>query len=72
MKIKFFYPYWGSESMSIGSFCEKVKSEGFDGVEMGLPSDKTKKNETMNIQVSGSKTLVNYRGKEFRNEGRTK
>ncbi len=45
MKIKFFCPYWGSENLSIDRFCENVKNEGFDGIEMGLPSDKNKKNE---------------------------
>jgi len=47
MKIKFFCPYWGSSNMSIDFFCEKVKSEGYDGVEMALPISKSKKNESI-------------------------
>ncbi len=47
MNVKFFYPYWGSEYLPIEIFCEKVKSEGYDGVEMGLPSDKTKKEDIL-------------------------
>lgn len=43
MKIKFFCPYWGSDHMPFDTFCEKVKMDGYDGVEMGLPSDKKKK-----------------------------
>lgn len=45
MKIKYFCPYWGSEHLSIDSFCDEVKSEGFDGVEMSLPLNKSKKDE---------------------------
>lgn len=45
MKIKFFCPRWGSEHLAIESFCDNVKSEGFDGVEMALPIDNSKKSE---------------------------
>lgn len=37
MKIKFFCPLWGSADLPMERFCEKVKKEGYDGVEMGLP-----------------------------------
>jgi len=43
MKINYFCPFWGSESLPFEVFCEKVKHDGFDGVEMGLPSDTSKK-----------------------------
>ncbi len=43
MKVKFFCPLWGSEDLSMERFLEKVKSEGYDGVEMGLPLEKPKK-----------------------------
>lgn len=43
MKIKFFCPLWGSADLPMEHFCEKVKSEGYDGVEMGLPLEKSKK-----------------------------
>ena len=48
MKIKYFCPFWGSDHIPFDTFCEKVKSEGFDGVEMGLPTDKSKKGEIIN------------------------
>ena len=48
MNIKYFCPLWGSDHIPFDTFCEKVKSEGFDGVEMGLPTDKSKKNEIIN------------------------
>jgi len=53
MKLKFFCPFWGSDHLSFDTFCEKVKSENYDGVEMGLPSDKQKKDEII-------KTLENF------------
>lgn len=48
MKIKFFCPLWGSDYLPFETFCDKVKGDGFDGVEMGLPSDKSKKQEIFN------------------------
>lgn len=59
MKIKFFCPYWGSEKLTMESFCNKVKNEGYDGVEMGLPTEKTKKDliiktlEKFDLQLIG-------------------
>jgi sugar phosphate isomerase/epimerase len=43
MKIYFFCPRWGSESLSWDAFCEKVKKAGYDGVETGLPLDENEK-----------------------------
>lgn len=43
MKIKYFCPFWGSEHLPFEKFCDKVKHEGYDGMEMGLPTDRTKK-----------------------------
>jgi sugar phosphate isomerase/epimerase len=37
MKIQFFCPRWGSESLPWDSFFKKVKDAGYDGVEMGFP-----------------------------------
>ena len=39
MEIKFFCPRWGCEQMSWDLFCRKVKDEGYDGVEYGIPND---------------------------------
>ncbi|MBR8535843.1 sugar phosphate isomerase/epimerase [Carboxylicivirga sediminis] len=39
MKIKFFYPYWGSSHLSLEHFFERVKNAGFDGVEMNISFD---------------------------------
>lgn len=49
MIIKFYCPLWGSDQLPFDSFCEKVKSEGYDGIEMGLPTDKSKKDEIVSI-----------------------
>ncbi|MCG8307889.1 MAG: sugar phosphate isomerase/epimerase [Cytophagales bacterium] len=45
MNLKFFCPIWGSDYLPFDTFCDKVKRDGFDGVEMGLPHDKMKKQE---------------------------
>ena len=53
MKIKYFYPHWGSEQMEFGKFCEEVSSVGYDGVEMNLstdPSEKKQQLETLKSQ----------------------
>ncbi len=49
MKIKFFCPLWGSENLDTESFIIKVKSFGFDGVEMSLPVDTGQKEKILKI-----------------------
>ncbi len=49
MKVKFFCPLWGSEGLEFRSFCEKVKSTGFDGVEMSLPMEPGLKEEILEV-----------------------
>ncbi|WP_256012119.1 sugar phosphate isomerase/epimerase [Desertivirga xinjiangensis] len=39
MRFKFFCPRWGSEDISWDLFCQKVRDEGYDGVEYGIPND---------------------------------
>ena len=39
MRLKFLYPHWGSESLSMSSFFETVSSNGFDGIEINIPQD---------------------------------
>ncbi|MBO9732411.1 MAG: sugar phosphate isomerase/epimerase [Chitinophaga sp.] len=36
-RIQFYCPRWGSETLSISSFCQKAKEEGYDGIEYGVP-----------------------------------
>jgi len=45
MKIDFFCPRWGSESLSWDSFCKKVKDAGYNGVEAGVPVDETERQQ---------------------------
>jgi sugar phosphate isomerase/epimerase len=49
MKIKFFCPIWGSESLDLKLFLEKVKQSGYDGVEMSLPADPVRKKEIVEL-----------------------
>ncbi|WP_207424760.1 sugar phosphate isomerase/epimerase [Desertivirga brevis] len=39
MKFKFFCPRWGNEHVSWDLFCQRVKDEGYDGVEYGIPNE---------------------------------
>ncbi len=43
MKIQFFCTRWGSEALSWDLFCKKVKDEGYDGIEYGIPRTDTEK-----------------------------
>jgi hypothetical protein len=49
MDIKFIYPRWGSADLKWSVFLEKVKENGFQGVEIDLPLDKKSKMETKSI-----------------------
>lgn len=42
MEFKFFCPLWGSSELDFPVFLEKVKSAGYDGVEMAMPLDNKK------------------------------
>jgi hypothetical protein len=37
MKLQFFCPRWGSESLSWDVFCHNVKNAGYNGIEAGVP-----------------------------------
>ncbi|MFC0182698.1 hypothetical protein SAMN04515674_12127 [Pseudarcicella hirudinis] len=42
MNIKFYAPHWGN-TLSFDSFCQNVKSAGYNGVEMDLPFESSEK-----------------------------
>jgi hypothetical protein len=48
MHIKYFCPHWGSNHLDFKDFLQKVKSAGYDGVEMTLPLDAVEKVEIVN------------------------
>lgn len=58
MEIQFFCPLWGSNHLPFDTFCSRVKAAKFDGVEMGLPSDKTKKQEIISTLESHKLKLI--------------
>lgn len=39
MDIEYFFPHWGSEHLSFDVFAQRVKFQGFSGIEMSLPSN---------------------------------
>ncbi len=47
MRIQFFCPKWGSESLTWDVFCQKVKEAGYDGVEAPFPGDATERQAAM-------------------------
>lgn len=54
MKIKFFCPHWGSADLGFAEFIEKVKTAGYDGVEMSLPLDQSEKETILQtIRLNG-------------------
>lgn len=40
MKIKFFGAWWGLDHLGMRGMVKKVKSAGYDGIEIGIPKDK--------------------------------
>ncbi|WP_295673912.1 sugar phosphate isomerase/epimerase [uncultured Mucilaginibacter sp.] len=48
MKILFFCPRWGQEAVEWDVFLQKVKQEGYDGVEASLPYGEKEKAEILN------------------------
>ena len=43
MEIKFIYPRWGSSDIQWTTFLNKVKNNGYKGVEIDLPLGNEKK-----------------------------
>lgn len=49
MELKFFYPRWGSADMEWSVFLDRVKKNGYHGVEINLPLEKQDKKEICSI-----------------------
>ncbi len=61
MKIDFFCPHWGSESLPFEVFLSKVKEAGYNGVEMSLPLDETLRNTILkSIETHGLKLIAQH------------
>ncbi len=58
MEVKFYCPLWGSTHLSFERFCQKVRDDGFDGVEMGLPLDPLMRAEHLDILESFGLALI--------------
>lgn len=58
MNIKYFCPLWGSNYLPFETFCDKAKHDGYDGVELGLPADKTKKDEIIKTLESFELSMI--------------
>ncbi|MDR6562289.1 MULTISPECIES: TIM barrel protein [unclassified Arcicella] len=48
MKLKFYAPHWGN-TLPFHTFCQNVKSAGYDGVEMHLPFEEDEKQEILSV-----------------------
>jgi sugar phosphate isomerase/epimerase len=61
MELKYFCPLWGSEELEKETFFRKVKSAGYDGVEMGLPPDQNEKANILKlIEKHGLKLIAQH------------
>ena len=61
MKIKYFYPHWGSEHLEFNTFCEQVSDAGYDGIEMNLPVDTEEKNRRLErLRDNGLELLAQH------------
>ena len=49
MEIKYFCSMWGFDSLDMESFLEKIKSAGFDGVELGIPFSEEEQNQLKSL-----------------------
>lgn len=58
MKIQFFCPYWGSETLDFKTFLDKVRKAGYDGVEMSLPIEAKRKDEILGLLEQSGLQLV--------------
>jgi sugar phosphate isomerase/epimerase len=58
MELKFFCPYWGSNSLSYREFLKKVSEAGYDGVEMNLPSDNRGKSDILSLLQENNLELI--------------
>lgn len=53
-KVKFFMPQWGSNKLPLTEFLDRVKKEGYDGIEMALPVEEPGRKEAIQkIRESG-------------------
>jgi len=49
VEIFFIYPQWGSAEVPLTDFFKKIKENGYNGVEMGLPMDKSECREVFKL-----------------------
>lgn len=57
MKIKFYAPQWGN-TLLFDTFCQHVKTAGYDGVEMALPFEQREKQEILDCLTKHGLELV--------------
>jgi hypothetical protein len=49
LKIKYFCSWWGLEDLSLPLMLEKIKRAGYDGVEIGIPAEKSRRDELRSL-----------------------
>jgi len=45
MKIKYFCSWWGLDTLGLQPMLEKIKGAAYDGIEIGIPADATRRRE---------------------------
>jgi sugar phosphate isomerase/epimerase len=64
MKIQFFCPSWGN-TLPFSDFCQRVKTAGYDGVEMALPFDEREKQQTLEALAKHGLALIGQYWQSF-------
>ena len=58
MKIQFFSPHWGMESLPLEQAFQKIKEAGYDGVEMAVPFDAKEKEHFLHLLAKYELALI--------------
>ncbi|MEO1021923.1 MAG: sugar phosphate isomerase/epimerase [Bacteroidota bacterium] len=51
MEHLYIYPHWGSAHLEWGTFLTRVKEAGYDGVELGIPSEEAERRDVLDIMA---------------------
>jgi len=58
VKIRYFYPYWGSENLPIKEVLTTISENGFDGIEINFPDDLEVLQAILNAKEDGLQVIA--------------
>lgn len=65
MKILFFCPRWGSEHLPIEDFFSRAKKDGYDGVEMLIPTEEKQASDISRLLKQYELSLIAQQGESY-------